>query len=97
VIILTSYADDEAVLAAILAGCASFVLKQTRGNVLADAIAAVASGESLLDSTITQKDWSAIRDGMRDNKSDPLNVLNEQERRILAFIAGGNTKPGGRC
>lgn len=91
VIILTSYADDEAVLAAILAGASGFVLKQTRGNVLADAIAAVARGESLLDSAVTQKVLERLRTGGKRAKDDPLDALTEQEHKILALIAEGKT------
>ena len=65
VIMLTSYADEEAVFASILAGAAGYVLKQTRGSVLADAIAAVARGESLLDSAVTQKVLERDADGER--------------------------------
>ena len=61
VIMLTSYADDDAVFASILAGAAGYVLKQTRGSALADAIAAVARGESLLDAAVTQKVMERVR------------------------------------
>jgi DNA-binding NarL/FixJ family response regulator len=91
VIILTSYADDEAVLAAILAGASGFVLKQTRGNILADAIAAVARGESLLDSAVTQKVLERLRHGDKREKDDPLDALTEQEHKILVLIAEGKT------
>lgn len=91
VIILTSYADDEAVLAAILAGASGFVLKQTRGSILADAIAAVARGESLLDSAVTQKVLERLRRGERRDSDDPLDALTEQEHKILILIAEGKT------
>jgi DNA-binding NarL/FixJ family response regulator len=90
VIILTSYADDEAVFAAILAGASGYVLKQTRGSALADAIAAVARGESLLDPAVTQRVMERVRAG-KSKAEDPLDVLNAQERKILELIAEGKT------
>lgn len=92
VIILTSYADEEAVFASILAGAAGYVLKQTRGSVLADAIAAAARGESLLDSAVTLKVLERMRNASeRKRESDPLDVLTDQERKILVLIADGKT------
>ncbi len=92
VIILTSYADEEAVFASILAGAAGYVLKQTRGSVLADAIAAAARGESLLDSAVTQKVLERMRAASENKKeADPLDVLSDQERKILSLIADGKT------
>lgn len=92
VIILTSYADEEAVFASILAGAAGYVLKQTRGSVLADAIAAAARGESLLDSAVTQKVLERMRAAAETKKeADPLDVLTDQERKILSLIADGKT------
>lgn len=92
VIILTSYADEDAVFASILAGAAGYVLKQTRGTVLADAIAAAARGESLLDSAVTQKVLERMRKASeKKQQDDPLDALTEQERKILALIADGKT------
>jgi DNA-binding NarL/FixJ family response regulator len=90
VIILTSYADDEAVFAAILAGASGYVLKQTRGSALADAISAVARGESLLDPAVTQRVLERVRAG-KAKANDPLDALNQQERKILELIAEGKT------
>lgn len=92
VIILTSFADEEAVFASILAGAAGYVLKQTRGAVLADAIAAAARGESLLDSAVTQKVLERMRKASeKKHQDDPLDALTEQERKILVLIADGKT------
>ena len=91
VIILTSYADDEAVFASILAGASGYVLKQTRGSALADAIAAVARGESLLDPAVTQRVMERVRAGQKKSEDDPLDALNQQERKILELIAEGKT------
>ena len=91
VIILTSYADDDAVFASILAGASGYVLKQTRGRALADAIDAVARGESLLDPAVTQKVMERLRAARERRASDPLDALNEQEHKILLLIAEGKT------
>jgi DNA-binding NarL/FixJ family response regulator len=91
VIILTSYADDDAVFAAILAGASGYVLKQTRGGAVADAIAAVARGESLLDPSVTQKVMERMRSANARKEKDPLDALNDQEHKILALIAEGKT------
>ncbi len=91
VIMLTSYADDDAVFASILAGAAGYVLKQTRGSVLADAIAAVSRGESLLDAAVTQKVMDRVRSASQRKPDDPLEALTEQEHKILSLIAEGKT------
>src|SRR5438105_10526917 len=91
VIMLTSYADDDAVFASILAGASGYVLKQTRGSVLADAIDGVARGESLLDASVTQKVLDRVRREQQPKADDPLAKLNDQERKIIVLIAEGKT------
>jgi DNA-binding NarL/FixJ family response regulator len=91
VIILTSYADDDAVFASILAGASGYVLKQTRGRALTEAIEAAARGESLLDPGITQKVMERLRSATERRATDPLDALNEQEHKILLLIAEGKT------
>ena len=91
VIMLTSYADDDAVFASILAGASGYVLKQTRGSALADAIGSVSRGESLLDSAVTQKVLERVRSANERKSDDPLNALTEQEHKILSLIAEGKT------
>jgi DNA-binding NarL/FixJ family response regulator len=87
-IMLTSFADDEAVHAAIMAGAAGYVLKQVRGTDLVDAIRRVGRGESLLDPAVTARVLDRIRNGPDDGE---LASLTEQERRILDLIAEGLT------
>lgn len=88
-LILTSYDDDEAVFAAVLAGASGYVLKQIRGSNLVDAVRQVAAGRSLLDPGVTERVLSRIRGG---GSSDPrLALLNDQERRILDLITDGMT------
>jgi DNA-binding NarL/FixJ family response regulator len=88
-LILTSFADDEALFAAIMAGAAGYVLKQIRGNDLVDAIRRVGAGESLLDPTLTQRVFDRLRRGPEEDEQ--LARLTEQERKILELIAEGLT------
>jgi DNA-binding NarL/FixJ family response regulator len=88
-LILTSYEDDEALFAAIMAGAAGYVLKQIRGTDLVDGIRRVAGGQSLLDPAVTARVLERIRRG--PEQPDELRNLTEQERRILALIAEGLT------
>jgi two-component system response regulator DevR len=91
VIMLTSYADEEAVLTSILAGAAGYLLKQTRGRALAEAVEAVARGESSLDTAVTQKVMERLRAAGSRTVDDPLASLSEQEHKILLLIANGKT------
>ncbi|MCW2503208.1 MAG: two component LuxR family transcriptional regulator [Actinomycetia bacterium] len=88
-LILTSYEDDEALFAAIMAGAAGYVLKQIRGNDLVDTVRRVAAGQSMLDPAVTQRVLERIRQG--NDQPDELRNLTDQERRILGFIAEGMT------
>src|SRR5918997_2300186 len=90
-LILTSYEDDEALFAAIMAGAAGYVLKQIRGTDLVDAIRRVAAGQSLLDPAITQRVLERIRNGVE--QPDELRDLPDQERRILGVVGGGRAQP----
>ena len=90
VIMLTSYADDEAVFASIMAGATGYLLKQTRTKALVDAIDRAMRGESLLDPAVTQRILERVRAG-GDKKDDELALLSEQERKILDLIAEGKT------
>jgi len=87
-LMLTSFADDEALFNAILAGASGYVLKQVKGNDLVDGIRRVASGESLLDPALTSRVLERLRS---ENQPDELAGLTEQERRILDHIAEGLT------
>ncbi|MBI5284683.1 MAG: response regulator transcription factor [Chloroflexi bacterium] len=90
VIMLTSYSDEDAVIASILAGASGYLLKQTRGQALADAIGTVASGESLLDPAVTANVMERLRSG-NEHRRDELSQLSGQEQRILGLIAEGKT------
>ena len=88
-LILTSYEDDEALFAAIMAGASGYVLKQIRGTDLVDAVRRVAAGQSLLDPAVTQRVLERIRHGVE--QPTELKSLTEQERRILEYVAEGLT------
>jgi two-component system, NarL family, response regulator DevR len=88
-IILTSYDDDDALFAAIMAGAAGYVLKQIHGTDLVDGIRRVAAGQSLLDPALVARVLQRVREG--SEPPDELAALTEQERKILACIAEGMT------
>ena len=88
-VMLTSFADDEALFASIMAGAAGYVLKQIRGADLVGAIRRVARGESLLDPAVTARVLERLRSPAAQD--DPLAGLSPQERRILDLIAEGKT------
>ncbi len=89
-LILTSYDDDEALFAAIMAGAAGYVLKQIGSTDLVDAVRRVAAGQSLLDPAVTHRVLERLRAGP-DNEPDELSQLTSQERKILELIAEGLT------
>jgi DNA-binding NarL/FixJ family response regulator len=88
-LILTSYDDDEALFAAIMAGAAGYVLKQIRGQDLVDAVRRVATGQSLLDPAVTASVLERLRSGPPQDTA--LAPLTDQERRILELIGEGLT------
>lgn len=88
-LVLTSYDDDEALFAAILAGAAGYLLKQVGGSDLVDAVRRVADGQSLIDPALTAKVLDRLRNGPTEHSE--LQSLTEQEHRILLLIAEGLT------
>jgi DNA-binding NarL/FixJ family response regulator len=88
-LMLTSFADDEALFDAILAGASGYVLKQVRGSDILGAVRTVAGGGSLLDPGMTARVMQRLRD--QASVKDPLEGLSEQERRILELIGEGLT------
>src|SRR4051794_34053401 len=89
-IILTSYDDDEALFAAIMAGASGYILKQIVGIDLVDVVRKVADGQSLLDPSVTQRVLERIRSGESSQPAE-LQSLTPQERRILELITEGMT------
>ena len=86
-LMLTSYADDEALFDAIMAGAAGYVLKQVRANDLVEGIRQVAAGQSLLDPSVTTRVLERLRHAPEEDER--FADLTEQERKILALLADG--------
>ena len=91
VIMLTSFADDEALFASIMAGASGYVLKQVKGDELVRAIRTVGEGKSLLDPEVTSSVLERLRKGKHLMKDEKLARLSPQEERILELVAGGKT------
>lgn len=83
-LVLTAFDDEEAVIAAVLAGASGYLLKQVRGQDLVTAIREVAAGRSLLDPVTTARLLGKVR-----AETDPLRSLTEQERNVLDLIGEG--------
>ncbi len=91
VLMLTSFADDQALFASILAGAAGYVLKQIRGPELIGAIRAVGAGQHLLDPAVTKAVFDRLRTGKHLYRDEKLARLSPQEERILGQVAEGRT------
>jgi DNA-binding NarL/FixJ family response regulator len=88
-LMLTSYGDDQALLGAIMAGAAGYVMKQTAGSDLVSAVRTVAAGQSTLDAHAAQRVMERLRERMAT--VDPLSALTDQEKRVLELIGEGLT------
>ena len=91
VLMLTSFADDEALFASIMAGASGYVLKQVKSGDLLRAIRAVGAGDSLLDPVVTSAVLERLRRGKHLMKDEKLARLSPQEERILTAVADGKT------
>jgi two-component system, NarL family, response regulator DevR len=91
VIMLTSYADADALFAAIDAGASGYVLKRVGSSELVDAVRSVAAGGSLLDPAVTRSVLDRLRNASRLEEAGAFADLTEQERRVLAHIAAGES------
>ncbi|MBT2493949.1 response regulator transcription factor [Streptomyces sp. ISL-96] len=99
-LMLTSFADDEALFDAIMAGASGYVLKAIRGNELLAAVRDVAAGKSLLDPVATARVLERLRSGngstgagaaAGSSNDSRLSNLTEQERKILDLLGEGLT------
>jgi DNA-binding NarL/FixJ family response regulator len=88
-LMLTSFADDDALMDAVMAGAAGYVLKQIRGTDLVGAVRTVATGQSMLDPRAASQLMARLRG--ENSRQDPLASLTPQERRILELIGEGMT------
>jgi two-component system, NarL family, response regulator DevR len=91
VLMLTSFANDEALFASIMAGASGYVLKQIRGGDLVRAIRQVGQGQSLLDPAVTATVLDRLRRGKHLLRDERLARLSAQEERILTLVAEGHT------
>lgn len=91
VIMLTSYAEDEMLFAAIRAGASGYVLKQIAGDDLIKSIEAASRGEASLDPALTQRVFAEVRKAVHDQEASAFAELTHQEMRVLALIADGKT------
>jgi two-component system response regulator DevR len=91
VVMLTSYPDEEAVLSAIVAGAAGYLLKQVRARDLVAGLEAVGRGESLLDPAVTEKVLERVRRIATGGQTNEIAILTSQEQKILMLVAEGMT------
>jgi two-component system response regulator DevR len=88
-LILTSYDDNDALFAAVMAGAAGYLLKEVRGTSLIEAVRQVAAGKSLLDPAVTGRLLTRLREGAPQDAR--LASLTDREREILGLITDGLT------
>lgn len=91
VIMLTSYAEDEMLFAAIRAGASGYVLKQIGGDELINAIKTVGEGEALLDPSVTQRVFQEVRKAAREEEASAFSELTQQEMHVLQLVSEGRT------
>jgi len=91
VLMLTSFADDEALVMAIMAGASGYVLKNIRGNDLVAGIHTVARGRSLLDADVTTRVLRRLRGDLTPGAGENGSDLTDQERKVLNLVAEGMT------
>lgn len=91
VLMLSSFADDALVLAAIEAGASGYLLKQEGSSELVQAVRAVARGKAILDSAVTRQVLERVRQARREEQAAAFHSLSEREMHVLALVADGKT------
>ncbi len=91
VVMLTSYADSEALFDAISAGASGYVLKRIGSDELINAVRTVADGRSMLDPSVTAQVLDRLRTASHVEEANAFRDLTEQERRVLAHVAQGSS------
>ena len=91
VLFLSSYQDDEAVLAAVIGGAAGYLLKEVNAEALLRAIHTVAQGQSILDPAITQPLLTRMLLQKGVAAKPQRTPLSTQQQRVLALVAEGKT------
>ncbi|MDI3406859.1 response regulator [Streptomyces cavernicola] len=92
-LMLTSFDDEDALLDAIMAGAAGYVLKQIKGSDLVSAIRTVGTGQSMLDPATTARLMHSLRgpEPAAPPEDERLAALSERERSVLELIGEGLT------
>jgi DNA-binding NarL/FixJ family response regulator len=88
---LTSYAEDEMLFAAIRAGASGYVLKQIGAEDLVRAIEAVGRGEAMLDPSVTQRVFQEVRKAGKEEEASAFAHLSQQEKHVLLLVSEGKT------
>lgn len=91
VLMLTSYTDEKAVFASIMAGASGYLLKNTRRSDLVSAVRAVANGEELLDPAVTNNVLARLRDLTEKQEANQVAMLSDREKEVLSLVAQGRT------
>jgi len=91
IIMLTSFAEDELLFDAIIAGATGYILKQIDSKELIRSLETVARGEALLDPAVTKKVFERVRHAARESEDMIFASLSDQELRVLALVAQGKT------
>lgn len=91
VIMLTSFAEDDLLFDAIIAGASGYILKQIGSGELIRALEMITRGESLLDPAMTQKVFERVRQSAREAKGSAFSSLSEREIQVMTFLAQGKT------
>jgi DNA-binding NarL/FixJ family response regulator len=91
IIMLTSYAQDELLFAAIRAGAVGYVLKQGGSTKLIASIEAAARGEGALDPSLTQKVFNEVRRSIQKEEAEAFAHLTDQEKQVLLLLSDGQT------
>lgn len=91
IIMLTSYAEDEVLFAAIRAGAVGYILKQVGGNDVIRAIESAVRGDAMLDPSLTQRIFSEVRRSIQKEEAAYFTDLTEKEMHVLIQISAGKT------
>ena len=91
VIMLTSFAEDNMLFDAIIAGASGYILKQIGSGELIRALEMVGRGESLLDPAVTQKVFQRLRQAERESRGTAFAAISERELQVLSLVAEGKT------
>lgn len=91
ILFLTSFADDDALLATVLAGAAGFLLKQADEKGVIHAVETVANGQSIMDPAVTHALLQRMRSFSVQENNNPSGTLSPQEERVMVLVVEGKT------